>query len=92
MQENQNAIATKANINGISSESKTEEASANQKSPSITRFLIALRVWSLSASIIPTILGKSQKLRRVAVDLATSVKFPERNAHRKQMLCDTENP
>lgn len=64
MYENQNArSATKANANGTSSENKTEEepkATANNKNVlhRFKSYLIALRVWSLSASIIPTILGE----------------------------------
>jgi hypothetical protein len=61
MNENQNTTVLRTKTNGTSSETKTDET----KSPPNTNvlmklksYLIALRVWSLSASIIPTILGK----------------------------------
>jgi hypothetical protein len=61
MYENQNVSATKANINGISNDLKTEEEPKPKNKNVLHRFksyLIALRVWSLSASIIPTVLGE----------------------------------
>lgn len=62
MYENQNVSATKANANGTSNEIKAEEAKVNAKNKNVLHrfksYLIALRVWSLSASIIPTVLGE----------------------------------
>lgn len=73
MYENQNASATKANSNGTSNESKTEEEpkTSGKNKNVLHRFksyLIALRVWSLSASIIPTILGESNIVQQVLSD------------------------
>lgn len=42
-------------------------------------YLIALRVWSLSASIIPTILGKSKKTVVFSHSLVLSRKNPQLN-------------
>jgi hypothetical protein len=53
MYENQNDKTTKSVVNG---ENKTEETT--RKAPGLARFVLALRVWSLSASIIPTVLGE----------------------------------
>jgi hypothetical protein len=55
MYENQNLNTAKVTTNG---ENKTEEASSRREASGLARFWLALRVWSLSASIIPTILGK----------------------------------
>lgn len=59
-----NATTSKAKTNGTNIERKTEEepkSSAKNKNVlhRFKSYLIALRVWSLSASIIPTILGKN---------------------------------
>ncbi|CRK86924.1 CLUMA_CG000745, isoform A [Clunio marinus] len=66
MYEDQHA---RTNLNGTSNEVKTEEL----KSPTnenvlmkLKSYLIALRVWSLSASIIPTILGAAISFRTPA--------------------------
>jgi hypothetical protein len=61
MNENQNTTVLRANVNGTSSEKKTDESKNPPNTNALMKlksYLIALRVWSLSASIIPTILGK----------------------------------
>jgi hypothetical protein len=68
MFENRNESAT--NANGISNDSKTEKepkASGNSKNVlhRFKSYLIALRVWSLSASIIPTVLGEFKIVQQV---------------------------
>ena len=60
MYEHQNVSPPKTAVNGVNSENKTEETSAKRKTI-VYRIFLAVRVWSLSASIIPTILGKSSR-------------------------------
>lgn len=62
MHENQSSVQHRTNTNGTSGEPKSDESTTSPPNKSylmkITSYLIALRVWSLSASIIPTILGE----------------------------------
>lgn len=58
MYESQNTTRTSGN--GIKTD--TDKTATNKNAlMKLKSYLIALRVWSLSASIIPTILGKSEK-------------------------------
>lgn len=57
-------IELRTRNNGASSANddiKLEEPSKHTTAIKLKSYLIALRVWSLSASIIPTILGKFQR-------------------------------
>lgn len=62
MNEDRNEIGRRAGANGTSSDTKTDESISPPNKNALMKlksYLIALRVWSLSASIIPTILGES---------------------------------
>ena len=64
MYENQSSSVIRPNANGTSTETTTEEShSATNKNAlmKLKSYLIALRVWSLSGSIIPTILGELRR-------------------------------
>lgn len=62
MYENQNTFGVRTSANGTNSDPKTDESISPTTNKNalmkLKSYLIALRVWSLSASIIPTILGK----------------------------------
>lgn len=62
MYETRNTLITnRTGVNGISNETKTQESTSPTNKNALMKlksYLIALRVWSLSASIIPTILGE----------------------------------
>lgn len=61
MYENQNVIGHRAGANGTSSDTKSDDKSSPPNKNTLMKlksYLIALRVWSLSASIIPTVLGE----------------------------------
>lgn len=61
MFETQSSVGTSTGSNGNGTAAKTDEPSSPTSKNALMKlksYLIALRVWSLSASIIPTILGK----------------------------------
>lgn len=87
MHENQNSVGVRANANGKSGETKTSDESSSPPNKNalmkLKSYLIALRVWSLSASIIPTILGEygMTSLEIVQGDFWVCVGMVQRNPH-----------
>lgn len=82
-------IIKKPSGNGITSEAKTESSSRHANKNALMKlksYMFALRVWSLSASIIPTILGKlskSQEKNRVV----QQVPWHSSMCSQKKMFC-----
>jgi hypothetical protein len=61
MNENSDSGTPKTTSNGLSSDKKTDKVSNVRSKNALMKlksYVVALRVWSLSASMLPTILGK----------------------------------
>lgn len=87
MHENQSSVQHRTNTNGTSGEPKSDESTTSPPNKSylmkITSYLIALRVWSLSASIIPTILGEWVWVERERMQPG---QFPRARSHSWELL------
>lgn len=82
MYETQKSIGSRTGSNGVSSATKSDEAASPTKKNALMKlksYLIALRVWSLSGSIIPTILGKcfsSGRVMQAISAIKSNAKYP----------------
>ena len=83
--------ATTPLVNPVKSDDQQHHPSSKNALMKLKSYLIALRVWSLSASIIPTILGKLPTCHIVSVfNLCIYVHLCVNSVNRRmQIECDT---